>query len=207
MPSMYRVRAATTGWLGAPGLNTFYFECGDTSGSDEDATLCAVRVRDAFLPTVLNFPTTWTCNVSAVVDILTDTTGELTNSRVVTTPAPVVGTGAGVFGPSPVTALLRLRTNTFSDGRRIQGRAFLGPIVANSDADGSPVSSVLARFVTMGEELLDIGIGEGPSLVVWRRPRLFSEGPPEIEARVGSSARVITTSVPDKFAVLRSRRD
>jgi len=208
MAFMYRVRAASNGWPGAPGLNTFYFEADDATGTEAAANLCVTRVRDAFIPILPGQPTSWTLQVSPVVDVIQDTDGELQNSIVLSgTPAALVGTAENLYAPTSVMLLLKARTNTFHDGSRIAGRSYIGPSGPHSDPNGSPVAGALARVVTMGEELQDLGLLGGPRWVVWRRPRAARTLPTPLAARAGTSARVVSFEVPDKFAVLRSRRD
>jgi len=213
MAFIARVRAASTGWGGGPGLNTFYF-VGNSSGTDVDpdadaADLCVERVQAAFAAGLTLYPSSWQVTVSPVVDVLNPVDGELQDSFSVSPPAAQAGSGGSAFGPTPTMLLLQLRTSTFLDGSRVQGRAFIGPIIPTGDNDGTPNSGALGAGVDMGEALQDAGIGpSNPALVVWRRPRVaVPEATPPVTARVGSYGRVTSITVPNKYAVLRSRRD
>lgn len=213
MVHIARVRAASNGWPGQPGLNTFYFT-GQAAGELEDvnsgdAQLCVDRVRAAFFAGKLLWPSIWSVVVSPDVDVLDDATGELVDSFSVTPPASVAGTNGAAFGPAAAMMLLQLRTSTFSDGSRLQGRAFLGPSVPAADANGSPNAGIITPAVAFGVALLDEGVGDdNPALVVWRRPRAANpDATPPVDARAGSVGRVTSTGVPDRYAVLRSRRD
>lgn len=211
MALLMRVRAASTGWTGGPGLNTFYF--GEESSTDpgtpspDGALLCVNRVRDAWAVGKGIYPTSWSMAISPVVDVLQDTDGELVDSFSVTAPATIVGTSGSGYLPPSTCVLLQLRTLTFADGRKILGRTFMGPVSATIDADGSPNAAALAVGVNTGAALLDIGVTAGPGLRVWRRPRAARTLPTPLSARDGSSALVTSITVPDKYAVLRSRRD
>lgn len=209
MTSLYRVRAVSTGWTGAPGLNTFYFGEPDVSFDlDADsAANCVERVRTAFVDGANIYSTAWSVQVQPEVDVIEDTTGALVESFITATPAPVVGGNATGFGPLPAMMLLRLRTETIHDGSRIVGRAFLGPLGKGNDTNGSPDAGAVPLCVAMGEALLDAGIAGNPILKVWRRPREARTEPTPLAARAGTSAFVTQIVVPDKFAVLRSRRD
>lgn len=204
---MYRVRAATSGWSGGPGLNTFYF---GPAGfleitSAEDAQLCVDRVRDAFLAANLLYPPQTTCVVSGQVDILESSTGELITTYAVANAAPGPFTGQIGYNPIVTMLLLKLSTNDIMHGHRVKGRSFLGPTATGLNADGTPDAGLIAEANAFGTSLLDVGIGNGPPLVVWHRPKFA----PVTHERVrdGDRAKVISTSVPDKFAVLTSRRD
>lgn len=213
MTSIMRVRAASRGWSGGPGLNTFYFTAHGGPDPDEpivdDAQLAHDRVHDAFAAATGMYPTSWKCLVSPNVDVLSDVNGELTSSFSVDPSAEITGSSGVGFGPTAAMALLRLNTSTFDDGSRIQGRAFLGPVGAVYDADGSPSSALLTVVNAFATAIQDAGVSLEPVLVVWRRPREADSEhlPHPVTARDGSRADVTSVTVPDKFAVLRSRRD
>lgn len=208
-----RVRLVSSGWQGGPGLNTFYF-AGQAAGVLEDIAAtdvqrCVDRVHNAVVAANILWPITWRGTTSPTMDVLDAATGELVDSFTAgAPPVTAAGNGAAGFGPSVAMMLLQLRTNTFSDGSRLAGRAFMGPVNPSSDGDGSPTIELYTRTALFGTALLDEGIGaENPSVVVWRRPRLASAGPPAISARAGSIGRVTAFTVPDRYSVLKSRRD
>lgn len=213
-----RVRAASKGWIGGPGLNTFYFSAGPDANSDiitdSHASASATRVRNAFLSATGAYPPAWKVNVSTTVDVIESSNGALVNSFTATPQAEVSGSSGATFGPTAVMLLLRLSTDVFSDGRKIQGRAFMGPIGAIVDPDGSPQASTLAVMATFATSLMDAGVSQVPVLRVWRRPREARVGGTidgkvikPLAQRAGSAARVVAITSPDKFAILRSRRD
>lgn len=206
---MMRVRAASQGWTGAPGLNTVYFVSGDAGPmpEDTDAQLAHDRVHAAFTDAVGLYPTAWNVTVSPAVDIIQTEDGELINSFSVTPSAQVNGTSGTGFGPIAAMLLCSMNTSTFNDGSRIQGRAYLGPLTAVHDTNGTPAAGLVANAVSFGTALADAGAGGVPKVVVWRRPRLAKAGPPVVTARDGAFGIVTSYTVPDKYAVLRSRRD
>lgn len=207
MPMVYRVRAASTGWSGGPGLNTFYFA---PSGFIEDATqadadLCAARVRNSFASCTLIYPPTTVINVDESVDVLETETGELINNFIAPAQANVVGGGLAGYNATAVMLLARINTATIMDGHRVKGRAFLGPVSNGVDADGTPQVGLLNQVTAFGNSLMDVGVGNGPALCVWHRPRPASAEHPV--ARIGGRATAVGVSAVDKYAVLRSRRD
>ena len=209
MSNIYRVRAVSQGWNGGPGLNTFYFRAADGVAAPDlpTAQLCADRVRAAFQEGNLMYPVIWTMSVEPNVDVLDDITGALVGSFGVVPPAPVIGGGTAGFGPTPSMLLMRLTTSTIVDNHRLRGRAFIGPITSNVDANGSPDAGNLGEVVAMGNVLLAAGAG-GPAVVVWHRPRAARPlAVPPVPSRPGTSGVVTSVSAPDKYSVLRSRRD
>lgn len=193
---MFRVRVVGEGWSGGPSLNTFYFDIG--APQQDSAQLCLDRVHTAFAGVAPIYPAGVDHHVLPEVDIINHVTGELTDTQVGALPAVVPGGAADGSQMSPAVALLlQLRTGTFSGGRRLRGRAFLSPLYSQmTDGAGTPTATALARGIQMGADLLDEGI-VGPALVVWRRPKA---GQP------GIIGPVTSVTVPDRFAVLRSRR-
>lgn len=206
-----RVRAVSSGWSGGPGLNTFYFIAASGGGAlvSGSAQLAHDRVRNAFYDARAAWPTSWTLAMQDNVDCLDPVNGDLVDSVATTPIAGVTGTAAGGFGPIAAAILLRLQTSIFSDGRRIQGRAFLGPVVNSTDTNGTPAPALITAGTAFATALADAGLWTSyPRVVVWRRPRLADAlRTPAVTARDGMYAEVTSSSVPDKYAVLRSRRD
>lgn len=210
MGFIYRVRCATSGWNGGPGLNTAYFDAtGDgATGNQSAAELCVTRVKDAMTAQKTIRPPSVLHTVSPIVDVLQDTDGALVGSLVAATPpTPFAGTGDGAYSPTVVMLLVRLITPSINDSTRVQGHHFLGPLSKFGDSDGTPDAGEIAAGQAYGSSLLDVGIGGGPGLVIWRRPRLARGGPRPLSARAGASFAVTAATVPNKYAVLRSRRD
>lgn len=203
---MLRVRVSTSGWSGGPGLNTFYF------GGDESlahAYLCVTRVHTVMAEAATLYPASVVAVVSTTVDAINSTNGDLINSFSTASVTDIPGSQtAGDILPAAVAMLLRLQTTTFDDGSRIQGRAFFSPLGgALRDTDGTPQSGAITALESAGDALLDSGLADADA-VVWRRPRkAVPTATPPITARVGSTALITSTSVPNKFATLRSRRD
>lgn len=209
MSSIYRVRAPSKGWVGGPGLNTFYFQDvnPDAIPTAPSALLCVNRVRDAFLAGVGLYPSEWSMNVDPQCDALNTQTGDLVDSFVVAAPAQINGGQIPGFQVIAAMLCLSLRTGTIVENRRLRGRAFLGPLAKRGEGDGSPLAQEISFAQTVGTALLDKGIS-GPDLVVWHRPRAASIPPaPPRAASAGASGVVTTTTVKDQFAILRSRRD
>lgn len=194
---MLRVRVRGDGWAGGPSLNTFYFVT-----APEDAATAAgllARVRAALFAAKGIYPTTVTHDVLPDVDVITPSTGAITNTISVSpAPAQVPGGAAAPFLPLACAIVLNLGTADFIAGRRVRGRAFISPINSGGlDSNGTPTAEYLSTVEGLGVNLRDATDGFG-SLAVWHRPKLGAGG---------STAIVTGSSVKDTYAVLRSRRD
>jgi len=205
--SMMRVRVVGTGWTGAPGLGTHNFRSdGDSEG---DAQLCVARVRAAYDDAKALWPSGVSWQVQSEVDVVNETTGETISTWAPAAPAVVNGAGPDTSRLPIATALLvKYGTSTFLSGRRIQGRSFISPLYSQmGDGVGTPTEPARALGIAFGDALMDAGLTPLP-FVVWRRPRAADpDATPPVTARDGALAVVTSVTVPDKFAVLRSRRD
>lgn len=194
---MLRVRVALQGWTGGPGLSTAYFlPTTEDAASALDAVTC---VRAAFSACNQLFPDNFSAQVSGDVDQLDEATGQVTSTFSVTAPAIVTGAGGTGGIQSPAVAMnVRFSTNAFIGGRRLRGRSFLSPLVKSvDDTDGTPTAAAIGWAAAYGNTLqANAGVAGGN--VIWHRPT---------GGAGGQAASVAAVSVPDKFAILRSRRD
>ena len=199
MARMYRVRAASSGWVGGPGLNTFYFvnTADPTVTTSVQAAVCRDRVRAAFAGAVLMYPVGWSMQVSSEIDEIDSATGTLLNTTVAAGTTPVAGTGGGGFGPTAVGLVATFNTAGLVAGRRVKGRAFLSPMCGDRNADGTPNAAHVTRAQAIADTMYLVA-GGTISQVVWSRPRLALPGTHHI---------VSGALVKAKYGVLRSRRD
>jgi hypothetical protein len=202
---VYRVRTATTGWGGAPGLNTHYF-LQDLLGEPDEAAAaadCANRVHVFFGGLTSMFPIAWKADVNPEVDVINTDNGDLVSSQVVSGLSQIAGISVLGFGPQVAMVCGNLVTSDILDGRRVKGRVFIGPSFEACDTDGTPQNAVVAL---VNDGLLDLrGTEVGhPRLVVWSRRRGVSGSHP---TGLGGSAHLVTGVVTkDTFAILKSRR-
>jgi len=104
------------------------------------------------------------------------------------------GGGGAAFMP-PMTQML-VNWTTGSGGRRGRGRTFIGPLSPNyQEADGTPSSAGVTVLTNAAAALVE----DSDS---------FTNGAVVVYSRTDGLARDITgSSVPNRFSVLRSRRD
>lgn len=202
--SVLRVRFVTSGWQGGPGLNTFYFRPLEAIALQSDATEAASRVRAFFSAISGNsgiFPGSWTGNLDPGVDLINEESGALIRGFDGIDSTPLVGASGQQTGPANVTLLLQMATSGVVAGRRVRGRANLGPLVPNASSGGSVVGAFRTLVATAADANLDVTISRAISHVVWSRPKTGTG------ARVGSLHDVLEYNVPASFGTLRSRRD
>lgn len=203
---MMRVRVTVSGWSGGPGLQTFYFT--DASETNTEAGHCVTRVQAAIDSLKELIPPTVTYQVQSNVDVMNPVNGDITASLIGTTQPAIVGTAAGgLHLPPSVALVIRLHTDTFLAGRRLQGRAFISPLSTNnSTAVGIPAAAVHTIVNNFGNILNDTG-STSPLPVIWRRERLaVPTAVPPVTHRDGTTGRMTTSSLKPTFGVLRSRR-
>lgn len=186
MANLVEIKAVWSNWPGAPGYSTFYFDTAQTTAP--------ASVRAFFEALKSGLPTGLTVQVAGSGDIIDDSTGRINNSWSTTTPAAVVGTGAGVYSGASGSVVHWL-SSTVLNGRRLRGRTFIVPTVgSNFDTNGSLSSAWITILNNAASGLL---AAESGLMRVWHRPSAFAGG---------SSGPVTGFSVPDLGVVLRSRR-
>jgi hypothetical protein len=157
----------------------------------------------------------WTVGLTAVCradqKILDARNGQIEDVEVSSAPTGYNGTDAGERLPPANQGLLRLKTNTFAHGRRIQGRLFLpGPTEASSTS--VPASGYMTGMANAASAL----ITASPSFGVWSvysRPLYAPKaegappGTPRTVLREGTWGEIISASMWNQWAIQRKRRD
>lgn len=204
MALLQRQRVVWSGFPGGPGLSTFYFT---------DAAARQADLHSLLTSLTANLPTAVKLHIEPGGDIISDTDGRLTGVWAGTLQADVVGTGGNQQYAAPVGFMIRWESLTINAGRRLRGRTFFVPGAFGDFAgDGQMASTVVTQISAAASAFVG---AVTPNLLVWQRPRLATvayvdgKGIPRKghSARPGSSAVVVTSSVPGKVVVLRSRRD
>jgi hypothetical protein len=196
--SVYRCRGILTGWQGAPGLTTAYFDT-KAVATAADALTALTRYRGAWDVVKSQLAATITWTPQPAVDVLDVPTGTLVAGFSVIPPAVVVGTGAGVPGAAQVQAGLILDTQGVVNGKRLRGHMDVGPLVAAALGTVLPPAGVNTAIDAMGVALITVTPPAAVApLVVWSRPRV---------GHAGAALPVLATTHAQKWFSLRSRRD
>ena len=185
---MLRVNGVFTGKPGAPYYNQLHF-----GGSTSLEAVAAANAADDFwnhMANALDTQMTWSSGPE--VELVDIATGQVTDSFAIT-PETVDFTGTGEVLPYATQGLLRLRTNTFINGRRVRGRIFIPGVTEFMNTGGTVILATQTLFQDAGNLLLTSASGAG-GLVVY--------SPTHREA-----APVASCAPWDQWAVQRSRRD
>lgn len=199
MPEMFRVTINWTGFTGGPGYSNLYFETSDGGAITQGAVDSAVTKVAAFLAAIRGeLPSSVTTGVEAQVQEIAEITGNLEALWTGTPPAAAPGTDAGVYSGA-TGFVINWFTNEVINNRRVRGRTFIVPLGGSAyDLNGTIGTTRLATFNTAATNLrADSG---NSRLVVWHRPN-------PVTGLGGGAYQVVSHRIPDKAAVLTSRRD
>lgn len=194
-----RVVINWTGFVGGPGFTNLYFTAGGTV--DQAAIDEAVTKTDTWLNSWGGYlPGPVTVGVDPNVAILDSTTGTMTAFGSGTPEAPAAGQGIGNY--SGVSgACINWYTDGIRNGRRVRGRSFMVPLanVAMS-ANGTLDDGAIGTWRTATEAFIAGDFSSGAHLGVWSRPTVAAPAS-------GVFYPVSSFTIPDKAAILTSRRD
>jgi hypothetical protein len=192
--AVMRYTVRWNGFTGAPGFTNLHFLFGSETLAERDDSASAVRAlfvaMQTYMPTGVNvtFPTE--------VDIFDEESGSLISTLPVSSLATVSGTGSTAYS-SVTGGVISWGTNVIINGRRLRGRTFMVPLGSTFyTTDGTPIESARTAIATAAATF--IANSGGPPFGVWSRPKVD---------QVGVLGVATTASVPDKAAVLKSRRD
>jgi hypothetical protein len=197
---MLKVKVRWGGFNGSPGWSNFFFDTGDeTFHTPADAVPVADKVATFITAIKPQLPPTVTLTIQSDVEAVSAATGELLNVHSAGARSPVNGTATAQGYSAASGAVITWRTAGVRNGRRVRGRTFLVPCVGGLfDTDGTIQPTKLTAIQDAANALFtDVG---GLSLGVWSRPSAPG-------ASDGQFFPVVSASVPDMAAVLRSRRD
>jgi hypothetical protein len=198
-----RHRVNWTGFLGSPGISTFYIV---------STFPMNVSLRAFFASIVAYLPSDVTLTFDASGDTLDSVTGALVGTWGDVAVAPVTGSDAAAY--SGVSgALVRWVTNAVLSGRKLKGHTFLVPFGGGQyDTSGQILSATVTAVSAAAASLAS---GLSGTMLIWERPRLARAAytdrrgvtHPAITSRVGGAAAVQTASCRAVVTELRSRRD
>lgn len=193
MASIHEAVVELEGFPGGPGYSVFYFGSLVTDiGTDLNAFYTAIASH---------IPDNVTIKIPSSGKTLDDANGNLMGAWSGTPAADVVGGNMGAYS-APVGLIVRWTTTGIVRNRIVKGRTFIVPLGSGVwDTDGSLSSTVISDAETAAAALVGSSASE---LLVWSRPKRDASG---TVTDPGSSFAVESSSVPDKAAVLTSRRD
>lgn len=155
---------------------------------------CQPHFVDFWTAVALRLATGTVGTVEDSGDTIAEATGTLTGSWSFGTATGFVGGGSSNY-PSGVGACITWNTDGIVRGRRVKGRTFIVPLDGGSyDASGTIASFSLDTLRTAAADLITAC---GEAFVIWSRP---------VGGVGGSAHPVVSATVHDKVATLRSRR-
>ena len=185
MAALYRLTVRMDGWPGAPGYMSFYCL---TATPFRSAVIAFVDHIRTIMPAAISF------TVPNQLDVLEDSTGELTGIETEGTEYVAPGTASGNFS-APSGACIVWITNAFVSGRRVRGRTFVVPLAGLLyQSDGTIEPGTLAALRGWAVDLFT-----ACDLAIWHRPTTSGGSD-------GAAFEVTGSSVRDRAAVLTSRR-
>lgn len=200
MPKILQVTLKWSGFQGAPGYSNFYYmSTGDFTPSQAtaDAAADAVSNLGAYIRTYL--PIEASMQVQTDVVELEAQDGKMSNIWSVAAKPVLQGEKASAPYSAASGMVINWRTAGVRNGRRVRGRTFVVPLAnAAYESNGTLAPTVISSLNTNIATLL--AAQPTATLGVWSRPS--AKG-----ATDGSWHSVSGFNIPDKVAVLRSRRD
>jgi hypothetical protein len=195
---LMRTTVILSNWSGGPGVSVLHFEL-------EDANMIAATaglIRSAYDGVKGLLLAGITVNTSQEWLQITPATGKL--ERVHVTPSTPTVVGGGTSGTIPRGTMANVRHNTDGvvEGRRVNGRTFIGPLALGAlDTSGNLTSTAQTNFSAMWDGLQDLVEAR---LMVYHRPR---EATADRPASAGAAYHVQNSVCLAKPGNLRSRRD
>lgn len=203
MAEIARVKTVITGWAGGPGIMThhFYKRTGlswDTYAGEMVAR-CQALVEDVgnYLKDSITYTTEGT------IDIIDESNGEI-QQTLAGTNGSQTGLADALLLPTATGICVRWLTTGVVHGHHVQGRTFFVPLVGTGlQTDGTPDATLLGVFAAAAASFQGTG-GEAVVPVIWSRP--VTHATPTVPERPGTGYVITGAVVPDRYAVLRSRR-
>lgn len=199
MAPILKVKIKWSGFAGGPGYTNFFFR--DIAGTPTQATADNAALKAGnFCSYVRTYvPIEAALQVQSDVEVIEETTGELQSVFNVTGMTAQQGQAASAPYSAASGGVITWRTDGVRNGRRVRGRTFLVPL-ANSayQSDGTIASAALTSLNTNIASFL--APSGSANFGVYARPTSKT-------ATDGIFHKATSFSIPDKVAVLRSRRD
>lgn len=196
MATFLRLRTSIQVGVIDPALMTTYW---DSTGAPIGAlaTEAVARVRAFFAAQPAFWLPGMTVTPNLVLDEIEETTGQIVSQVAASDAAATTFTGTFDLLPTQTQGLIRLATNTFINGRKLQGR-INAPFMkeSNNDADGLMSTAAAVNLKSCADKL-GVVVTTAMNQRVWSRPQ---------PGRPGLSAPVVARTVPRNWAVLKSRR-
>jgi hypothetical protein len=204
VPNIFQVTWTWTGFQGAPGYTNLFFLSSNGDATEASNVVTKSTVLWTGLKPVL--PTAVNITMSEDIRLIDDQTGDLRNSFTYAG-SPVVGGSAGAGAYSgPSGAVIRWITGQVHGKHLLVGRTFVVPMIGSAFGPTGQLAS--ATVTTLATAADAMRTAPGPAFGIWGRPRAAKTvGGITRPALIGAWHPATSEAVPNKAAVLRSRRD
>jgi hypothetical protein len=194
---MQKMTATWTGWSGAPGTTSIYFQ---------GAAIVNPSVLKAFFDAVAPYtPTTVTIQVNNSGELVDPPSGKVTGSWSTSSVASTAGTATAQAMTPSSGIQVRIETGTFRDGKHIRGRFYLIPGATGSYTNtGQITGTVTSAIQTAANTLVS---ASGSQIGVYHRALYDTSVKPPVLKRSGEFIVAQSLLVLGKPASLTSRRD
>jgi hypothetical protein len=201
---IWQVVYTWNGETGGIGYTNLFFA--STAGTGSEALAAVNKAHTLFQGIAAYIPGRITIAVQTDVRLIEDTTGDLVNIFTVSGVPSIPGGGANVPYAGASGACIDWLTGVLHGKHLMVGRTFIVPASASVyDFDGSIVAQAVIDLALAAEGMRTAA---GPVFGVWGRPRKAKTvGGVTVPALAGLFSPAISSRVPDKAVVLRSRRD
>lgn len=202
MATVGQIITEWSGTSGGPGVSTMGIQVTGGGAISAGGVQTAVNAVRSFWDSVKGLlPNELSLRVSPICDQYEDSTAVLVGSATAATPpAPVLGGSVSAYAGG-VGIRVDWNTGAIQFGRRVRGRTYLVPAgQGNFDVDGTVSAASLAVAQPAAAALISALSTGGVPLVVWTKPN-------DEKGRAGVCTPVTNGTVPDKSAILRTRRD
>lgn len=200
MTILGRTVVESTGYTGSPGYNIIHWSAGvgagptDPDGVEEfhDTLETALTTISSILIDGVEF------TINPAVDCFDASDGVIVSSTTDPgTPRVIVGSDEGKTLDRSACVTLRYRTEEYVNGRRLQGRSFLGPIGVGAFNTLGQIDATVQSDVE--DAWAGLFTGLGGRLAVWHRPTT----PSGTDGSYGDVTSVLCNPTP---GTLRSRK-
>lgn len=200
MAEMLKVTARWDGFVGAPGYSNFFFVDSNPEASWDQGANASAAAVEAFFGAVKHLiPNHATITVQSDTPIVDSASGEIVGFTSSGTHTAIAGTAAAAAYSAASGGVVTWRTVGVRNGRRVRGRTFVVPLANVAyENNGSLVAGAITSFGNATGAILNMtGTAQ---FGIWSRPSAPG-------ATDGQWFDVMNATVPDKVAILRSRRD
>lgn len=201
MTVLLRVKVLWSGWIGGPGVSVLHFSPGLANTTITEPQWSATRgdLEDGWGDAKAWMAPGTSLTIPKEADLIDSASGQIVEQLLSIDPVKIVTAApeANTFDPSSM-AVVRLKTDQYLNGRRLQGRMFFGPICSGAlSQNGNLKTDATNAISTMFDAVTS---DPGPRLAIYHRPL------PGTTAG-GAYGDVNSVSVWERPGVLRSRRD